>query len=123
MLHKGNPKKVFARLQKQTIEFRLRSQGIELENIEDEIALQKRRRDLAATSVQRYEKLVLNKFVSPIQVQQQQEILIDQDAKLKSLERTLTGIKKEQAASAIALRQADIQLASELAAMDRNWQV
>ncbi|BCB27652.1 secretion protein [Sulfurimicrobium lacus] len=113
-------KESFARLQKQTIEFRLRSQGIELENIEDEIALQKRRRDLAATSVQRYEKLVLNKFVSAIQVQQQQEILIDQDSKLKSLERTLTGIKKEQAASAIALRQADIQLASELAVMDQE---
>ena len=61
----------------------------ELAKLTDQIALQARRRDLAQRSVQRYEALVNSEFVSPVQLQTQQEGLIDQDAQLRSLERAL----------------------------------
>lgn len=110
----------FARMQKQAIESRLRSLDIELEKITDEIELQKRRRDIAATSLRRYEQLADSKFVSAIQVQQQQETLIDQDARLKSLERNLNSSRKDRAASAMELKQVDIQLASDIAVLNRD---
>lgn len=113
-------KESFARSQKQAIESRLRSLDIELEKIGDEIELQKRRQDMAAASLRRYEQLAESKFVSTIQVQQQQEALIDQDARLKSLERNLNSSRKDRAASAMELRQIDIQLTSEIAVLDRD---
>jgi membrane fusion protein len=113
-------KESFARLQKQAIESRLRSLDIELGKIKDEIDLQKRRRSIAAASLQRYERLADSKFVSASQVQQQQEALIDQDARLKSLERNLASARKDRAASAMDLQQVDIQLASDIATLDRD---
>ena len=110
----------FSRMQKQAIESRLRSLDVELEKIADEIELQKRRRDIAAASLRRYEQLADSKFVSAIQVQQQQEALIDQDARLKSLERNLNSSNKDRTASAMELRQVDIQLASDMAVLNRD---
>lgn len=109
-----------ARLQKQTIESQLRSLDNELLKIEDEIALQQRRRDIAATTLQRYERLVESEFVSSIQVQQQQEALIDQDARLKSLERDLVRCRKDREAAAMELQQVDIRLATDVAMLDRD---
>lgn len=113
-------KENYARVQKLTIESRLRSLDQELEELDDEIRLQKRRRDIAATSVRRYEELAASKFMSAMQVQQQHENLIDQDARLKSLERMLTGIRKDRETSLMELRQADVQLAADIAILNRE---
>jgi membrane fusion protein len=78
---------------------RLRSLDIELEKITDEFELQIRRRDIAAAGLRRFEQLADSKFVSAIQVQQQQEAQIDQDARLKSLERNLNSSRKVRAAT------------------------
>lgn len=109
-----------ARLEKQAINARVRSLDVEIGKIEDEIELQKRRRDIAAASLQRHQQLAANRFVSSAQVEQHQEALIDQEASLKSLERSLASARKDREASAMDLRQVDVQLAAEIATLKRD---
>lgn len=87
-----------ADLRLNTVQERLRTLDGELAKLNDEVALQSRRRDLAARSVRRYEELVEAEFVSPIQVQSQQEALLDQDGRLRALERASLSLQRERAA-------------------------
>lgn len=93
-----------ARLQKQAIESRLRGLNLEIGKMQDEIELQQRRRDIATASLRRYEELAARRFVSSIHVQQHEEALIDQDVRLRSLERSLLSAGKEREASAMELQ-------------------
>lgn len=109
-----------ARLQKQAIESRLRDSDLEIQKLEDEIDLQKRRQGIAAAALQRYEELAVRHFVSSNQVQQHQEALIDQEARLRSMERSLVGARKDRNASMMELRLVDTQLAADIAALERD---
>lgn len=109
-----------ARLQKQAIESRMRSSYLEIRKLEDEVHLQERRREIAAAAVQRYEDLAIRKFVSLNQVQQHQEALIDQEVRLRSMERSLVGARKDRDASMMELRLVDTQLAADIAALERD---
>lgn len=110
-----------ASLQKATQSLRMRSLDIEIEKIEDEINLQQRRRDIAATSLKRYEQLEARQFVSSFQVQQHQETLLDHEARLKALERNLAAVRKDRDASELELRQVNAQMVADLAAIQRDF--
>ena len=109
-----------ARIRRQSIMDRLPTIDSELRKLDDEIALQGQRKELAERSVKRYEDLATSKFVSPVQVQNQQEALIDQDARFRALERARLTLRRERAGLASEERQIAAQLATELSAVDRE---
>ena len=109
-----------SQVRRQSILDRLPTIDSELRKLDDEIALQGRRKELSERSVKRYEDLANSKFVSPVQVQTQQEALIDQDARLRSLERSKLTLRRERAGLAAEERQIAAQLATELSAVDRE---
>lgn len=92
----------------------------ELAKLDDEISLQSRRKEMADLNLKRYEGLANAKFVSPIQVQNQQEALIDQDARLRSLERVRLTLYRERTRLVAEECQIASQLATEFAAIDRE---
>jgi membrane fusion protein len=107
-------------LKNQTASARATALDIEIRKAQDGIQLQIRRRDLATKSLQRYEELGASQFVSPIQVQQQQENLLEQDGRLQTLERELLALQRERMAVLAEQRQINAQLASELNSIDRD---
>ena len=82
--------------------------------------LQARRRDLAQRSVKRYEDLVASEFVSPVQVQNQQEMLIDQDGRLRTLERARLNLQRERGSLVSEQKQITADLATTQASMERE---
>lgn len=108
------------RTRQQALRQRLDGIDSELRKLDDEVALQARRKDLAEKSAKRYDDLVAAKFVSPVQAQTQQEALIDQEARLRLLERGRLTLGRERAAIGAETRQLETQLAMELAAVDRE---
>lgn len=109
-----------AQARRQSIRDRLPTIDSELRKLDDEITLQGRRKELAERSVKRFEDLATSKFVSPVQVQNQQEALIDQDARFRALERAKLTLRRERAGLAAEERQIAAQLATELSAVDRE---
>jgi membrane fusion protein len=109
-----------AEVRNHAIQDRLATLDNELVKLADEIALQVRRRDLAARSVTRYEDLVASNFVSPVQVQTQQESLIDQDARLRSLERARLNLQRERGGLVSEQKQNTADLATVLATAERE---
>jgi membrane fusion protein len=109
-----------AQVHRQAIFDRFPTIDSELAKLDDEISLQTRRKELAELNVKRYEDLVNAKFVSPVQVQTQQEALIDQDVRLSSLERAKLTLRRERAGLAAEERQIAAQLGTELATADRE---
>lgn len=67
----------------------------EFEQLASEIENQQGRVQLAEQSVKTFRELVAAKFVSSIQAQQKIEELIDQKARLKSLERSRTALERD----------------------------
>ena len=112
-----------AQVRRQSIQERLPTIDSELRKLDDEIALQARRKELAERSVKRYEELANSRFVSPVQVQNQQEALIDQDARFRALERARLTLRRERSGLAAEERQIVAQLATELSAVDRELAV
>ena len=109
-----------ARVRGRSIEDRLLSLESELAKLDDEIALQARRRDLAEHSVKRYEVLVASNFVSSVQVQTQQEALIDQDSRLRALERSRLNLRRERTVLISDRRQNTADLATVMASAQRE---
>lgn len=109
-----------ASLQKAALSARLRSLDTEIGKVEDEVALQQRRRDIATANLQRYEQLEARQFVSSQQVQQYQDTLIEQEARLKALERNLASVRKDRQASETELQQVGVQLAADKAVLLRD---
>lgn len=109
-----------ARVRSEALRDRLRNLDSELAKLDDEIALQERRKALAEQSVKRYEELAVARFVSPTQVQTQQEALIDQDGRLRSLERARLNLRRERTGLVAEGKQVAADLATSLAAVDRD---
>jgi membrane fusion protein len=107
-----------AQLRRQAIRARLRNLDGELAKIDDEISLQGQRKAFAEKSVHRYEELAAARFVSPIQVQTQQEALIDQSSRLRSLERARLNLSRERTGLLAEETQSDADLATNLASLD-----
>ncbi|MBS7781235.1 biotin/lipoyl-binding protein [Acidovorax sp. CCYZU-2555] len=109
-----------ARMQQQAIASRLRSLELEIQKFEDEVILQQQRRGMAALTLNQYEKLAADHFVSSSQVRLYQEALIDQDARLRSLERSRVSARKDRDASVMEQRQVETQLATDSAVIARD---
>lgn len=122
LLRERESKQIQAQLRSRATRDRISSIDMELERLTAEIVLQQRRTKLAEANVKRYENLVQEKFVSPIQMQQQQESLIDQESKFQSLERTRLQLKSERKSKESDLTQISAQLQSDIAAVDREME-
>lgn len=103
-----------------SVQDRLANIDNELAKLDDEVALQVRRRELAEHSVKRYEELVTANFVSPIQAQTQQEGLLDQDSRLRALERTRLNLRREKTGLIAEQRQISADLATMMASAQRE---
>lgn len=103
-----------------SVQDRLANIDNELAKLDDEVALQVRRRELAERSVKRYEELVASNFVSPIQAQTQQEGLLDQDSRLRALERTRLNLRREKTGLIAEQRQASANLSTTMASAQRE---
>lgn len=120
LIHERTTRETQAQVRVRSVQDRLASIGTELSKLDDELAVVHRRRQLAERTVQRFEELVASNFVSPIQVQTQQEALLDQDGRLRSLERGRINLQRERAGLLAEQRQIAADLATTLAAMDRE---
>ena len=98
---------------------RLRNIASERTKLDDEVALQARRKALAQTALAQQENLAAARFISNAHLRQAQEQLIDQDARFASLERQRLLLKRDQLAVSAELAQLDGGLANELAGLDR----
>ena len=112
-----------AQVHRQAIFARLPIINSELARLDDEIALQGRRKELAEHKVKRYEDLVNAEFASPVELQTQQEALIDQGARLQSLARAKLTLQRERAGMVAEEQQTTAQLVTELATADRELAV
>jgi membrane fusion protein len=99
---------------------RLSTLDSELEKLADEVVLQGQRKALAQRSVNRYEELASSNFVSPIQAQAQQESLLDQDARLRALERSRLNLERERKGLMADLKQINADLATVMASAERE---
>lgn len=109
-----------ARIQQQAIRSRSRGMEQEINKLEDEVNLQSQRKSLAITTLHQYTELGVRGYVSSTQVRHYQEALIDQEARLRSLERGLLSARKDHQASVMELRKVDSQLASDLTTIERE---
>ena len=98
---------------------RLRNNTSEKAQLDDEVALQSKRKALAQTTLTQQQELAAARFISSAHLRQAQEQMIDQDARSAALERQRFVLKREQLAISSELAQLDITLANELAVLDR----
>ena len=98
---------------------RLRNLVAEKSKLDDEVTLQSRRKSIAQTTLARQQNLAAAKFLSNAHVEQAQEQVIDQDAKLASLTRQGLMLKRDQLALNAEMAQQSGALANELATLDR----
>jgi membrane fusion protein len=109
-----------AGIRRTSLRRRLQHLSEEIARLDDEIALQVRRRQLAEKSLRRYEDLIAAGFVSSAQVQGQQEALIDQSSRSRSLERMRLNLQREHAELVAEDAQVEGDLANALATIDAN---
>lgn len=83
------------RIEHRAVLEKLRGMESELAQLSVERALQQRRVDSARVTVDRYRKLVDSRFVSPAQLQQKDDELLEQQAKLQALERTRLALERD----------------------------
>lgn len=109
-----------AELRRSAIADRVRGLENELMKLSEEIDLETRRRNLALLNIQRYEDLVKANFMSPAQLQTQQDALLEQEAKLNSLERTRLALQVDRTSAEAEQKQNSAELAGTLAGSDRE---
>jgi len=104
---------------------RHRAQDIdaEMRRINDQIALQQRRVELARTALKRYVDLAESNFVSPVQVQDKQAELLDQEQRLGELQRTGAASARDLATAQAEARDQEVQALRDQQAADRNISV
>ncbi len=106
-------------LRRQALNERATNLNAELAKLGDEIALQARRKQLAQSALTRQEGLAAAKFISNANVEQAQEQLIDQDARLAAFERQRIALRRDQNTIRAELAQIDSATATDLATLDR----
>jgi membrane fusion protein len=99
---------------------RAKAMTAEIQKAESEVDLQSQRRELYAQSVARYQRLSKEGFFSSAQVQQQQGLLLEQEAKLQGLERNKLALERDRQSSLAESRELESQLATDLARMERD---
>jgi membrane fusion protein len=115
-----NFREIQIRLQQQSLSARVQALEMEIRRAEDEAALAERRRALAAQQVARQEELLRSGFVSPAQLQTQQQELLDHDTRLQQLSRTRLALQRDRQTLAAERDQLAAQLRTDLTLIERN---
>lgn len=99
---------------------RIRSLSLESEQATQELALAKRRVELAHKTWRRFEQMAHEGFVSDIQAQNKQEELIDLQSRLENTQRNGTALTREHRAAQAELNNLQKQGAIDLLQVDRS---
>ena len=109
-----------ARQRLQALADRLRALERETTQADAEAEFAERRVVLAAKSVQRYQQLVGDGFMSDMQAQGKQEELIDLQTRAQAAQRTVAALKREQGALRAEQTASTTQLQAEITQIDRG---
>ena len=112
-------REVQARQRQQALADRQRALVLEADQAQAEAFLAQRRVDLAERSVERYQQLVRDGFVSDVQAQAKQEELLDLQARAQGAQRNALSLKRESQAVQAERAAIDTQLKTELTQSDR----
>jgi membrane fusion protein len=105
---------------KRTTEEKLRGMQAELRQLDAEIATQERRVASAHSALERQEALLEQRFVSPAQVQQKNDELLDQRGRLQGLQRNRLSLVRDTAALRSELGSLDLKARTQGEAIDRE---
>jgi len=94
--------------------------GAEIRRIDEQVALQQRRIEMAKTTLKRYSDLADSNFVSPVQVQDRQAELLDQEQRLGELRRASAASARDLAAAQAEVQDLQVQAVRDQNAAERN---
>ena len=109
-----------ANLAHQELGERVRGMASELAQVHGAIATQTERLASTRKTFERYEELARQKFVSEMQLSQHREQVLDQQARLQTLERARTALERDIRTLDAELAAHKPKTASERAAIERN---
>ena len=112
--------RVQTRQQRAALEKRRAELDGQIEQIGTEIALQQRRVQLAEAAARRFADLRASSFVSEAQTQEKYADVIDQQSKLRALERNRTALKLDLATLEGDLRDQPLRARREASGLERN---
>lgn len=104
LLQEIDKTRVLQQTERETLQAKIASQRGALTGIDEQIESQRVRTSLAADGAARYDRLLAQDYISKDQAQQRQADLLDQQSKL-------TGLRRDRAGTAQALREAVDELA------------
>jgi membrane fusion protein len=99
---------------------KLADMELELKQVGGEIDNQKNRLQLAEQTVKRYHDLAASNFVSEVQAQQKVEELLDQRARLQTLERNRASLERESSSTGSELSIAPLRARQQLENLERG---
>ena len=108
------------RIDHKRLNTRLEGLKAELKQIDAEIDTQDQRLISSSRMVKRYQELSTNNFVSEIQVQEKQDQLLEQKAKLQSLERNRLNLDRDIADLKLELESGELEALNQWAETTRN---
>ena len=99
---------------------RANDMAAEIRRIDDQVSLQQRRIDIAQTTLKRYSDLAASNFVSPVQVQDKQAELLDQEQRLAELQRASAASARDLSTAQAEIRDLQVQAVRDQQAGERN---
>jgi membrane fusion protein len=106
--------------QTSAIERRIDALQAELLHVQREIQTQHGRINIAEKDLARYENLVAQNYISPVQLTQYQANKLEQQARLQQLERSALGVNRDLNAARDEAKQIPIRLQTQLQNLARN---
>lgn len=92
----------------------------EIRRIDDQVAMQQHRIEMAKTTLKRYSDLAASNFVSPVQVQDKQAELLDQEQRLAELQRASAASARDLSTAQAEARDLQVQSVRDQQAAERN---
>ena len=99
---------------------RVEDMAAEIRRIDDQSSLQQRRVAMAKTTLKRYSDLADSNFVSPVQVQDKQAEMLDQEQRLAELQRASAASARDLTTAQAELRDLQVQAVRDQQAGERN---
>lgn len=99
---------------------RIRGLETEIREAQAQMALQSSRVTSAERMVARYEKLLLERFVSDVALQEKQDELISQRNQLAQLKRSITGLNRELSSTRVELSTSGLKRDNNTSAIERQ---
>jgi membrane fusion protein len=107
-------------IQTQATRERIRSMEGELGQVHTEMNIQQQRIASARETLNRFEKLMSQQFISRAQTQQKNEELLEQQARLQALARTRTALQRDIASLRHDVTTAELRATNQHAAIERD---